>query len=343
MQRLAYNRNLDEQLPKTQELKAHMLETLRQQLSIGLPTGDLRKTLEKLGEQLRKGHLIVKAFLRYPLHAKLYLIEREDAIAPLIGLVGSSNLTPAGLEHQGELNVDVLEQDASQKLLSWFEERWQDSHALDITQEFADAIQNSWVGQRNVLPYHLYLKVAYHLSEDARVSETQKLPPPLNEELLPFQKSAVNLALRKLERHGGMLLGDVVGLGKTLMATAIACARWTSHGEVPLVPCPANLVSMWETYLHRYQIPGRVLPYGKFKDLGKWGPYKLIIIDESHNFISRESKRYQAIQQYIRRCGARVVLLSATPFSKHFADLANQLRLFLDEKRDLVIRPERFF
>jgi Phosphatidylserine/phosphatidylglycerophosphate/cardiolipin synthases and related enzymes len=70
--------------------------------------------------------VVVKLFLKYPLHAKLYLAFRDDKINPIMGYVGSSNLTFAGLQRNGELNVDVLDKDAANKLATWFEERWSD-------------------------------------------------------------------------------------------------------------------------------------------------------------------------------------------------------------------------
>lgn len=68
--------------------------------------------------------LEVKLFLRHLLHAKLYLIHREDKITPRIGYVGSSNLTFSGLSGQGELNVEVTDRDDTKKLEEWFIERW---------------------------------------------------------------------------------------------------------------------------------------------------------------------------------------------------------------------------
>jgi phosphatidylserine/phosphatidylglycerophosphate/cardiolipin synthase-like enzyme len=71
--------------------------------------------------QLKAGKVLVKLYLRHSLHAKLYLVHRTDPNNPTIGFVGSSNLTLAGLSKQGELNVDVLDHDACNKLKSWFE------------------------------------------------------------------------------------------------------------------------------------------------------------------------------------------------------------------------------
>ena len=81
-------------------------------------------TLQRLAAQIRAGKLQVKLFLRYGLHAKLYLCFPNTYTLPAIGFVGSSNLTFSGLRRQGELNVDVKDDDACRKLAAWFEDRW---------------------------------------------------------------------------------------------------------------------------------------------------------------------------------------------------------------------------
>jgi hypothetical protein len=96
--------------------------------------------------------VLIKAFLRYPLHAKLYLVKRPDPITPLIGFVGSSNLILAGLSQQVELNVDVVEQDAARKLQQWFDEHWNDPLAVDLTEELTKLIENSWVRKELIRP-----------------------------------------------------------------------------------------------------------------------------------------------------------------------------------------------
>jgi len=162
--------------------------------------------------------------------------------------------------------------------------------------------------------------------------------------LLDFQAAAVSLAVHTLYRRGGALLGDVVGLGKTLMATAVARILQEDADVNTLVICPPNLVPMWEWHLQQYQIMGRVLSFGKaISELPKMPRYRLLIIDESHNLRNREGKRYRAIRDYIDLNEPYVLLLTATPYNKEYADLANQIRLIVDEDADLKIRPERFF
>ena len=97
-------------------LKMQLAEEYRRQLTIGTPTNTDEETLQQLARQLRERRVVVKLFLRHPLHAKLYLMFREDPFTPIIGYLGSSNLTFAGLSNQGELNIDVVEQDAAIKL-----------------------------------------------------------------------------------------------------------------------------------------------------------------------------------------------------------------------------------
>jgi len=106
----------------------------RQQLERGYPSNTDEKTLKLLQRQLQNGKVCIKLYLRYPLHAKLYLAHRSDSITPIVAFIGSSNLTLAGLKSQGELNVDVVEQDAARKLDDWFNKRWNDSKCVDISQ-----------------------------------------------------------------------------------------------------------------------------------------------------------------------------------------------------------------
>ncbi len=330
------------------EQRQKLLREFEKQIVAGVPTRTAQSSMRRLLEQIRNGTVQIKLYTRRPLHAKLYLLSRKDTITPLIAYVGSSNLTYAGLAQQGELNVDVVDQDAAQKLLRWFNERWNDQSAIDIGGELDKMVDASWASECiqkiDNLPYLVFLKVAYHLSEDARLGEREfQVPALFRDVLLDFQVAAVQLAGRLLYRHGGVLLGDVVGLGKTLMATALARLFQEFDDSNTLVICPPNLVSMWEYHLQKYQVTGRVLSLGKVLDeIPYVVRYRTLIIDESHNLRNREGKRYRAILEYIEQNEPRVILLTATPYNKQYGDLSNQIRLFVDEKQSLPVRPERF-
>ena len=192
------------------------------------------------------------------MHAKLYLLFRPDPVSPIVGYLGSSNLTLAGLSQQGELNVDVVDQDACRKLASWFEDRWDDRWCIDISKELVDIIEESWAREELVPPYHIYLKMAYHLSQEARAGLTEfRIPKEFGNKLFDFQIAAVKIAAHHLNKRGGVLIGDVVGLGKTLMATAVARIFEDDHDLETLILCPKNLVPMWEDYRTQYRLAGR--------------------------------------------------------------------------------------
>ncbi len=138
------------------------------------------------------------------------------------------------------------------------------------------------------------------------------------------------------------MIGDVVGLGKTMMATALARMFEDDLGYETLIICPKNLEPMWERYRTEYGLRGKVLPISQVtKKLPDLRRYRLVLIDESHNLRNREGRRYRAIADYIRSCDAKVILLTATPYNKTNTDLSSQLRLFIDEKANIGIRPER--
>jgi SNF2 family DNA or RNA helicase len=325
-------------------LKKRLAEEFREQLTIGTPTNQDEIALRQLAQQLRAGKVVVKLFLRHKLHAKLYLLHRRDRINPIVGYLGSSNLTFSGLSGQGELNIDVLDNDAAKKLTTWFEDRWEDRWCINISEELADIIETSWAREDLIPPYHIYVKMAYHLSQEARTGLREfNIPRDMEGMLFDYQKAAVKIAAHHLNKRGGVLIGDVVGLGKTLMATTLARIFEDDHGMETLIICPKNLVKMWQDdYVYRFGLRARVMSTTQvIRDLPNMKRYRMVILDESHNLRNRDGKRYRAIQDYLAANDSMCILLSATPYNKTFLDLSNQLRLFVPEDKDLGIRPEQ--
>lgn len=338
----------DPRAMKQRETK--MAEAFRVQLSIGLPDGASVAGLRHLAQQLRDGKVEVRLFVKHRLHAKLYLAERADKITPLIGYVGSSNLTAPGLSEQGELNLQETDPDVTRKLSHWFEDRWED--AVDITAELIRIIEESWAAPQPFSPYEIYMKIVHSLAFEALEAPMQyQLPQEFENVVLDFQKDAI-LRVRHIlrddpaqpEHHRIAVLGDVVGMGKTLTATAVAKCYQADRGGRCIVCCPVKLQKMWQDQLRQYEIAGEVVPYSQVKKLAEQkGRTRLLILDESHNLRNRETKAWAAIRQFIRDQDARVLLLSATPYNKHYEDLASQLALALDDAADLGVRPENYF
>lgn len=328
---------------KVRRWRRQVASDFRRQLTLGIPTVDDEETLRTLRQQLIEGRVCVKLHLRHPLHAKLYLAHRpKDTSNPVMSIMGSSNLTFSGLKGNGELNAEFGDFDDNQKYAKWFNDRWNDTFSVDITKDLIDILDASWASIKGPTPYEVYLKIMFHLSREARqgVSEYH-LPAPFDKELFDFQKTAVKLAVRHLEKRGGAMIGDVVGLGKTITACAVAKFYEESLGASTLVICPPNLQTMWREYADRYDLKMGIKSVAEKFDVRKERYYRLVIIDESHNLRNGEGQRYARIKDLLAYQGNKVLLLTATPYNKDFSDLANQLKLFVDPDDDLGIRPEQ--
>lgn len=324
-------------LARRDQLVAH----LRNQLMRGLATTEGQATLQTLKRQLREGVVAMKVFTEKPLHGKTYIFHAPNKKhGSRWAYVGSSNLTGAGLHRNLELNIDVQDSDATNKLATWFDERWTDRFSLDITAEIIDLIDQSWADESQPTPFEVYLKVCHSLSQDARDGMGYVLPKSMSDLLLDYQESAVRTLSRRIVRRGGTMLGDVVGLGKTLTAVATALMLQAAEDYSTLVLCPKNLQPMWEQHLEEYDINGRVISYSMAdKVLPELKRFNLVICDESHNLRNNATIAYDAIHQYIRANGSKVLLLTATPYNLAFTDVANQIGLYIDEDDDLGIVP----
>jgi superfamily II DNA or RNA helicase len=323
-------------------VKDQLVKHLRTQLMRGLPSDKEQDTLQRLKNQLASGSVQMKVFTSAPLHGKTYVFHAPgNAFQQQRAYVGSSNLTNAGLFTNLELNIDVTDKDASKKLADWFTDRWEDHFSLEITSEIIELIEESWASETQPTPYEVYLKVCYSLSEDAREGMGYVLPPSMQNLLLDYQETAVRTLARRIVRRGGTMLGDVVGLGKTLTAVATALMLEAAEDYNTLVLCPKNLEHMWEEHLKRYGLDGsRVVPYSMAdKMLPELKRFQFVICDESHNLRNSSTKVAEAIQDYIRRNGSKVLLLTATPYNLAFADVANQIGLYIENDEDLGIQP----
>ena len=180
-------------------LKKKLAEEFKDQLTFGVPINEDEAGLRRLAAQLKAGKLVVKLFLRHTLHAKLYLLFRPDKINPIVGYLGSSNLTLSGLSHQGELNIDVLDGDATEKLAKWFKDQWDDRWCIDISAELVEIIEQSWARDEIIPPYYIYVKIAYHLAQEARHGLAEfRIPPEFGDKLFEYQTAAVKIAAHHL-------------------------------------------------------------------------------------------------------------------------------------------------
>lgn len=323
---------------RAEKLATQAVSDFAEQLIWGKPTKTDLVNLRQLKSDLEAGMVQVKFATREALHAKLYIAHIEGGLQGFRGVVGSSNFTMAGLSKQGELSLEESDNQLTTELSAWFNARWDDQFSIDVTHRLLDALEESWIREEQPSPYHVYLKLAYELSRDAREGLTLDIPQEFANVLLPHQESAVRVASRLLERQGIAVIGDVVGLGKTLTGAAIA----GTTGESVLVIAPKNLVKMWQEHLDRFDIPGRVISLSMVtKQLSELRRYKLVLIDESHNLRNRQRQAWDAIHEYIVMNDSKVVLLTATMFNARHRDIGGQLGLKLELDQSLGVRPER--
>jgi Helicase conserved C-terminal domain/PLD-like domain len=321
---------------KANEMAKNAVREFAQQLTWGVPNAHDEKGIGQLLEDLKSGYLKIKFAARNPLHAKLYVCHLSGGMESFRAIVGSSNFTAAGLAHQGELNIEESDVEQGKRLYKWFLNKWDDVFTIDITDKLIEVLESSWAALEQPSPRLVHLKMAYELSRDARAGKNLDIPEKIAAKLSPWQESAVRVATRMLKQRGLAVIGDVVGLGKTLTGTAIAAA----YGERVLVICPKNLESMWKQHLEDYDIVGKVVPLSMTKDLEDLKPYRLVLVDESHNIRHTTHTSWKHIHDYVEACNADVVLLTATMFNADHFDISGQLKIKLPVDQDLGIRPE---
>ena len=156
---------------------------------------------------------------------------------------------------------------------------------------------------------------------------TESVPACVGEiELRAHQRAAVARLARLLTAHGGALLADAPGLGKTYVALAVA-ARMKSV----LVVAPAALREMWYGAAVR---SGLRIDFHSFETLsrGRAPPaeYELVVVDEAHHVRNPSTRRWRVLSEICAR--AHTLLLTATPVHNRPTELAALLALFLGRR-----------
>jgi len=276
------------------------------------------------------------------LHAKAYLLKLKESGTTKIlrhngyGIVGSSNLSVAGLKHSSELNLVTTNNEDYQHLSDWFDMLWKD--AVEFTDDFNYILNNSWAA-KTFDPHDIYVKAMYHEIKERLGEEKGELVNPfgtVGPHLYEFQLRAVHQAVNLLSKYRGMIIADVVGLGKTFVGAGILKILQMSEGITPLIVCPPVLEDMWRETMNKYEIHASFLSRGKLSqndyELVKDFTLRnnsLVLIDESHHFRNDSSNQYKNLKQYLDQDeDKKVILLTATPLGTSLRDVFNQIRLF---------------
>lgn len=310
--------------------------------------------------------------IRYALSRPPQSLIIVDAPQGRRALSGTCSLTTEGLgitpgSQMGLVQASDADQEAA-AFGEWFQANWTairpDSAASDRLATLLDEMS------AHRAPSLVYFQVLFQLFKD--------LGDELDEEkiiksatgirntivwgkLFRFQRDGVIGAIDKLERVGGCIIADSVGLGKTFEALAVI-KYYELRNDRVLVLCPKRLRDNWTLYKandRRNVLAGDRLNYDVLNhtdlsrdggssgdiDLGhvNWGNYDLVVIDESHNFRNKSAHRgrdtrYDHLMNRIIRSGVKtkVLMLSATPVNNRLADLKNQIA-FITEGNDLAL------
>ncbi len=349
--------------PKRMEVGKMVEETagsLRNAVELMDQTDEAQALITGLIRMVEEKRLKVRVYTRGRLHAKAYifnygrifdLVGKEiDRHEKGIAVVGSSNLTLAGLTHNTELNVIVQGNQNHTELVRWFDDLWKEAQEFDET--LMRELKESWATVQ-VRPYDIYMKTLYALVRDRLEGEEEKellWDDEIFRKLANFQKIAVKQSIQMIRDFGGVFISDVVGLGKSYIGAAVMKHFERTDHARPLVICPAPLTDMWERYNEVYQLNARVLSMGYLREdenddvtrLLNDFRYKdrdFVLVDESHNFRYPITQRYKVVQAFLST-GRRCCFLTATPRNKSAWDVYHQIKLFhQDDRTDLPIDP----
>lgn len=327
-------------------------ENLRDAVELMDQTDDAERLVRTLVRLIEEKKLEVRVYTRGRLHAKAYIFDypAEARYEKGIAIVGSSNLTLAGLAHNTELNVVVHGNDNHAALVRWFDELWEGAQEFDET--LMRELRASWAGEL-APPYDVYMKTLYALVRDRLEAgdEADRLfDDEITRRLADFQEIAVRQAVQVIRDFGGVFLSDVVGLGKSFVGAAIVKHFERRDHARPLIVCPAPLVEMWERYNEAYDLNARVVSMGVLRRDGdgsvaslledvRYRDRDFVLVDESHNFRNADTQRYRVLEAFLAT-GRRCCFLTATPRNQSAWDVYHQVKLFHpDERTDLPVDP----
>ena len=292
--------------------------------------------VRRLLRLLYSGRVEVRQHRKRILHAKAYLFR-----CPKAGIwVGSSNFTWGGLAGNLELNLATEEPSLVEQINRWFDQLWEEAEPFDLAAIYDQLLEE-------FPPYLIFLRVLLELFGEQLEEERQEEVIPLT----TFQKHGVVRALRIMERLGGVLLADGVGLGKTFIAGEIA-RRFIERRQRVLLVCPAALRdSTWKKFLSDFQLFAEVLSFEQLGEEQKLGgsrsylnrsleEYALVIVDEAHHYRNPNTpKRAKILERLLRQARhPKLLLLTATPVNNSLWDLYYLLRYFVRQDAALADR-----
>lgn len=349
------------------DVKQDCLRQIRKDIESSNYRKEIEDGMFQMVQDLIDGKLELRAHPSKKIHAKIYVLYPDDfnQYTQGMAITGSSNLSGNGLgiteERQYEFNVKMTQHEDVQFAKDEFEQLWEEAKGCEITaDDLKTSIDRTYL-KGDVSPYDLYIKMLMEYFSD-RILETDKDDPfdmPDGYTKYDYQMDAVIEGYQKLIRYDGFFLADVVGLGKTVIATMIAkkflIENGRDHTKI-LVVYPPAVEQNWKTTFKDFGID----KYANFISNGSlskvldednynyWNAdeYDLVLVDEAHKFRSHTTSAFEQLQEICKMPRVetgnipgykkKVMLISATPMNNTPADLYNEILLFQDPRHSTI-------
>ena len=347
-----------------EEVREECLRKIRRDIESSNYKKEVEDGMFQMIQDLINGKLELRAHPSKKIHAKLYILYPDEfnQYSQGVAITGSSNLSGNGLgiseDKQYEFNVKLDRYDDVKFAKDEFEQLWKEAEGCAITAEDVKASVDRTYLKGDVKPYDLYIKMLMEYFSD-RVLATDDNNPfdmPEGYTKYDYQMDAVVEGYQKLIRYDGFFLADVVGLGKTVIATMIAKKFLIENGRDKtkiLVVYPPAVEQNWKATFKDFGID----KYAKFVTNGSlskvldeenynyWNAdeYDLILVDEAHKFRSHTTSAFEQLQEICKMprieqgnipgYKKKVMLISATPMNNTPADIYNEIQLFQDPRR----------
>lgn len=343
-----------------QETVDQFISTLKDDIQNADYSKEIEDGILQFIEDIITKKIVIKAHPEKNLHAKIYIFRPKEFNQYSTGSVitGSSNLTEAGLGSRDksnyEFNVELRDYDDIKFASDEFEHLW--NEAVDILPVDITSLKDDTFLNENFTPFELYIKllIEYFGNRIEYDPTNIDLLLPDNYMKLTYQSEAAIEGYEKLMRYNGFFLADVVGLGKTIVASIIIKKFVFENGyhSKILVVYPPALEENWKRTIKDFHIENNTwfvsigslhkILDGKNRDYPNPNEFDLIVIDEAHKFRNDASNMYEKLQTITKSdriipgsdgdTRKKVMLLTATPLNNHPADIENQIYLFQDKR-----------
>ncbi len=307
-------------------------------------SGDTR--LSKLYHMVANGTAHVRIYTKSRFHAKAYIFTRADSDDDK-AIVGSSNLTSSGLDSNTELNVVHKGSSNIHLLKAWFDAKWAEAEPFD--RSLLKIVNESGKLQGTAPDF---VGVRGLIREAA--SEILRTYGPLKrrtrhsiEPLAKFQDDGAAMVERSIDKFGGSILSDSVGLGKTFVAMRVIEDYAADHpdGRI-LVIAPRSAMSNWKSIITsgQFQVRRSIIDLRSTTQISNYDPEDstddrveidhlsgcgLVVIDEAHRFRNPGRKNRKNLEE-IGTQGKRVMLITATAVNNSVSELTSLIRIFTD-------------